>query len=93
MFNFLSELLSDKTGGVIFRCFDIWHICFIVFFVALGILLCLYLKNKDCEKREKIINAVVAVAFGLYVADFLKKCLTNPDACANISELQPNRSM
>ena len=23
----------------------------------------------------------------------LKKCLTNPDACANISELQPNRSM
>ena len=70
MFNFLSELLSDKTGGVIFRCFDIWHICFIVFFVALGILLCLYLKNKDCDKREKIINAVVAVAFGLYVADF-----------------------
>jgi uncharacterized membrane protein len=49
MHTFLSELLSDKKGGMIFTCFGIWHICFIVLFYAIGIGLSLYLKDKDNE--------------------------------------------
>ena len=70
MFNALNELLSDKNDSILFKCFDIWHICFIIFFVAVGVLLCLYLKNKNEEARKKIITAVVGVALALYVADF-----------------------
>ena len=70
MYNFLSNLLQDQTGGEIFKCFGLWHCCFIVFFVAAAILLCLYLKNKSKARRKRIINWVVAIAFGIYMADF-----------------------
>lgn len=70
MYDLLQNLLSDQTGGTIFRCFDIWHICFIVFFVACAVLLCLYLKKKSAEERKKTINLVISIAFGVYMADF-----------------------
>ncbi len=70
MYGILRNLLADKTGGLIFKCFDIWHICFIVFFLAFAVLLCLHLKNKSEETRRKITNAVIGVALGLYIADF-----------------------
>lgn len=70
MFDFLHELLADKTGGTIFKCFDIWHSCFIVFFVASAVFLCLYLKNKSEEKRRKMINLMICIAFGMYMAEF-----------------------
>ncbi len=70
MYNILHKALEDKTGGIVFRCFDLYHCCFILLFVAMAVLLCLYLKNKGREKQKKVINTVVGVAFGLYVADF-----------------------
>ena len=70
MYNILRKLLEDKTGGAVFKCFDIWHICFIVFFVAVAVLLCLYMKNQSREEQKKITDIVVGIAFGLYVADF-----------------------
>ena len=51
MCDLLQKLLADQTGGAIFQCFDLYHLCFILFFVACGIGLCLYLKNKSAEKR------------------------------------------
>lgn len=69
MYNILHNLLKDQTGGVIFKCFDLTHLCFIVFFVSMAIFLCLYLKNKSAEKKTKVINTLVATAFGLYVAE------------------------
>ena len=70
MYTFLSNLLSDKKGGEIFTCFGIWHICFIALFLFVGIFLCLYLKNNSNEKQERIIDKVISIAFGLYIADF-----------------------
>jgi uncharacterized membrane protein len=70
MHTFLSELLSDKKGGMIFTCFGIWHICFIVLFFAIGIGLSLYLKDKDNEKRKRLISIFINLAFTIYIADF-----------------------
>ena len=69
MFGILQKLLADRTDGVPFRCFDFSHICFIVFFVAAAVLLCLYLKDKSVKTRKKVTNTVIGIAFGLYVAE------------------------
>ena len=69
MFGILQKLLADRTDGVPFRCFDFSHICFIVFFVAAGVLLCLHLRNKSVRLRKKVTNTVISIAFGLYVAE------------------------
>lgn len=70
MYTFMNNLLSDKKGGTVFACFDIWHLCFIALFVGIGIFACLYLKDKGAEKRKPVIEAFVNIAFGLYIADF-----------------------
>lgn len=70
MYNLLQQLLSDQTGGRIFNCFDPYHMCFILFFVASAVFLCLRLKNKDAETRKKVTHRVIAIAFGVYMADF-----------------------
>lgn len=69
MSDILTSLLSDKKGGLTFQCFDLWHICFILFFVALGVLSCLYLKKLDDGQRTKVIGAFINVAFCLYMLD------------------------
>lgn len=70
MYTTLHKLLEDQIGVVYFKCFDLSHICFIAFFVAMAVLLCLYLKNKGREKQKKAADIAVAVALGLYIADF-----------------------
>ncbi len=70
MYRILQKLLADQTGGRIFNCFDIWHLCLIAFFVISAVLLCLRLKNKSEDTRRKTIDTVIAVAFGIYMADF-----------------------
>ena len=70
MYNILQKLLADQTGGIIFKCFDLWHCCFIAFFGAAAVLLCLFMKNMSREQQKKIMDAVVAIALGLYIADF-----------------------
>ena len=70
MYDILQKLLADQTGGVAFKCFGLWHFCYIILFVAMAILLCLYLKNKSPEKKKRVIDCVVGIAFGLYIADF-----------------------
>lgn len=70
MFDILKNLLEDKIGGVAFKCFGLWHDCYIVFFLAIAVLLCLYTKNKSGETQKKIADTVIAVALGLYIVDF-----------------------
>lgn len=70
MSDMLTSLLSDKKGGIVFKCFDLWHICFILFFAALGVCVCLCLKKRDDRQRAKVIGAFINIAFGLYVLDF-----------------------
>jgi len=69
MYEILHNLLKDKTGGVVFKCFDITHILFIVFFVTAAVLLCLYLKDKSMKIRKRVTNTAIGIAFGLYVAE------------------------
>lgn len=70
MYLVLRKLLADQTGGLIFKCFDLWHIFFIFFFFGIAALVCLRLKNQDGQQRRKTTNAIIAVALGLYIADF-----------------------
>ena len=70
MFDFLSSLLSDQKGGMVFKCFDLWHLGFILFFVALGVLLCLSLRKRDDLQKNKIIRLFIHIAIWLYALDY-----------------------
>ena len=70
MFNILRKLLADQTGGIAFKCFDLWHSCFIIFFVITAVLLCLFLRKAREERKKKVINLVIGLALGIYIADF-----------------------
>lgn len=70
MYSVLHDLLSDQTGGVIFRCFGIWHILYLTVIVCLIALCILRLSRKDQKTRQKAADKAVGLAFGLYVLDF-----------------------
>lgn len=66
MFELLSNLLKNHKGDVIFNCFGIWHILFMIIIFGSIITITLSLKNKDKTTQIKAINIV----FGLYILDF-----------------------
>ena len=70
MYDVLNALLSDKKGGLVFECFDLWHIGFLLCVVLAAVFLSLYLRKRNDTQRSKVINAVINIAFGLYVLDF-----------------------
>ena len=70
IYNFLHNLLADKTGGTVFTCFGIWHILYMLVIFGGTILAIILLKNKPQETKNKVINIAVSVAFWLYMADF-----------------------
>jgi len=71
LYEYLNKIFSDdhQFAGT-FKCFDLWHIGYLVILAAIVTLSIIYLKNKPQEKREKYINIFVGIAFGLYMADF-----------------------
>jgi len=69
MFKFLSELLSDKKGHLVFTCFSGMHFAYIALFIALAVFACIYVMNKG-NRKKRIIDFVITVAFGLYILDF-----------------------
>lgn len=70
MYKYLSELLSDKKGGVVFSCFGIWHWLYIFAAVVVATLVIVWLKNKDQACKDKTAKRFINIAFGLYMADF-----------------------
>lgn len=70
MFELLSNLLKDHKGDVIFNCFGIWHILFMIFIFCGIIFVLLFLKNKSDDSKKKMINVVIDIVFGLYILDF-----------------------
>lgn len=70
MYTSISKMLGDIKTGPLFVCFGIWHFCYIALFVAIGVLAALYLKKQGEQKRKTVIETFVAIAFGLYIADF-----------------------
>lgn len=70
MFELLSNLLKDHKGEVIFNCFGIWHILFMILIFGGIITTVLVLKNKNQSIKDKTINLVINLVFGLYILDF-----------------------
>lgn len=70
MYPYLHELLSDRKGGAVFTCFGPWHLGWIALTVLAGAVLILKLRRCDRERIEKTRDRLIALAFGLYVADF-----------------------
>ena len=70
MYQFLHELLADKTGGEIFQLFSLSHFFYIVITAAMIISTLLLCKNKSYETKRKASKIFIYIAFGLYMADF-----------------------
>lgn len=70
MFELLSNLLKDHKGEVILNCFGIWHILFMILIFGGIITTVLVLKNKNQSTKDKVINLVINLVFGLYILDF-----------------------
>ena len=70
LYSFIHGILCDRKGGDIFTCFGLFHICFILFVFAVTAVVCVLIKNKSANVKEKTCNAFISIAFGLYIADF-----------------------
>ena len=70
MYPILQQILSDKSNGVLFRCFGAWHIGYIALFVFLAAIVIYALRNKREVERRKTTELFIHIAFGLYIADF-----------------------
>ena len=70
MYKILSELLSDKKGGVIFECFSIWHFLYVAVIFGAIIAVVLILKNKSDKAKRRAADTAVGIALGLYALDF-----------------------
>ena len=70
MYDALRNILQDHKGDVIFKCFGIWHILFILIIFSGIALTVLLLKNKSKETKQKAIKTTINFAFGLYILDF-----------------------
>lgn len=70
MYELFNELFSDKKDGVIFNCFGIWHILYMLIIFVCIIALVVLFKNKSQNVKNKAINMTINIAFGLYILDF-----------------------
>lgn len=70
MYPILHELLSDRKGGEVFRCFGLWHWCYILLAVGAVLIAALKMKKMGIQARERALNRWINLAFGLYIADF-----------------------
>ncbi len=70
MYSILHNILEDKEGGRIFTCFSVWHFFYI--FLAIGLIAVLIhiFNNKEQSVKERVLRTVIAIPFGLYMADF-----------------------
>lgn len=70
MHSFLSQLLSDHYGSEIFTCFSAWHIFYIILTAIVVLAILLWLKGKEKAKKDRIMQILIDISFGLYILDF-----------------------
>ena len=70
MYQTLHEIFADREGGEVFTCFGLWHFCYIVLAVAVMVILLCCFGKKAQPTKDKLLNVLVAVPFGLYMLDF-----------------------
>lgn len=70
MYSILHNLLSDRHGETVFTCFGLWHFCYIavIIFAIASVFFCV--RGKGNTVWEKILDALINLAFGIYIADF-----------------------
>lgn len=71
MFELLQNLLKDHEKGVFtFDAFSLCHILYMLLIIG-GIVGVFFLfRKKDQETKSKVVDRVVSIALGLYIADF-----------------------
>lgn len=70
MYPLLHELLADRSGAEVFTCFSAWHIFWITLTAALFALLYRRLRRQLEGDRERTLQRLLSLAFGLYILDF-----------------------
>lgn len=70
MYGIISGFLSDRKGGVIFTCFGIWHLLYILTVAGILLFLLLFLHKKTAHAQMNAVRLTIDLAFGLYVLDF-----------------------
>lgn len=69
MYSVLHELLADRKSDVIFTCFGVWHLLYLLLIGGAITGVVILLRRKDESVRERTIRGAIALAFGLYMAD------------------------
>ena len=70
MYEMIHAMLVDRREGVIFQCFSIWHILYLlVIFGTIALVIALF-RGKNAAQRKKVVDISIRCAFGLYIADF-----------------------
>lgn len=71
MYELLHNLLKDHENGVFeFKAFSLCHIVYLTLIIASIVLAIFLFKNKSKEKKAKLVDTIVCIAFGLYILDF-----------------------
>lgn len=70
MYSAFHELLADRKGGATFTCFGVWHLLYLLVIGGAIAGVVILLRRKGENARERTIRGTIALAFGLYVADF-----------------------
>ena len=70
MYQTLHSIFADKEGGVVFTCFGLWHLLYAVLAVAVMVTLLCCFAQKEQPVKDRLLNILVAVPFGLYMLDF-----------------------
>ncbi|MCR5329619.1 MAG: YwaF family protein [Lachnospiraceae bacterium] len=70
MYAKIHDLLCDRKGDVAFTCFGGWHIGYILLFFAIFTVIFLATHKKSAAIKDKTVNTLINIAFGLYILDF-----------------------
>ena len=70
MYKILSDLLSDKKGGVVFSCFGVWHWIYIAAILGAIVAVVLVIRKKSDAVKRRAVDIPINCAFGLYILDF-----------------------
>ncbi len=70
MYNFLNDLLKDRTDVKVYSPYNIWHIMYIVLLLGSIAAVVFFCRNKSMDVKRKITEGTIGCAFALYMADF-----------------------
>lgn len=70
MYSVLHSLLSDKKGDIVFSCFGVWHLIYILIVFVIAFLAIYFLRSKTQESKNRVTKIFINIAFAMYILDF-----------------------